>query len=138
MWMNDKLRDSGKSIEDLGPSLKNGVLVMEVLIKIAHLPPLKYTKRPLVVQQERDNWEVIVKFMRYGWLGRGKMRAWVEKGGVHFLKYAMRARRTNTETKKAGKRRKMVADKPLYYLYALKFLYILDKTICDRHCFGPT
>lgn len=64
MWMNDKLRDSGKSIEDLGPSLKNGVLVMEVLIKIAHLPPLKYTKRPLVVQQERDNWEVIVKFMR--------------------------------------------------------------------------
>lgn len=43
---------------------------MEVLTKIALLPPLKYAKRPLVVQQERDNWHVIVRFMRCGMRSR--------------------------------------------------------------------
>eukprot|EP01147_Barroeca_monosierra_P004515 gene4515-8556_t len=64
LWMNNHLKESGKSISDLGPSLRNGVLVMQVLSKIALLPPLKYAKRTLVVQQELDNWHVIVRFMR--------------------------------------------------------------------------
>eukprot|EP00049_Salpingoeca_infusionum_P023337 m.11511 g.11511 ORF g.11511 m.11511 type:complete len:416 (+) comp5737_c0_seq1:27-1274(+) len=64
MWLNNKLADSGKAVEDLGPSLKDGTLIMQVLSKIGKLPAPNYAKRPRVKAQEIDNWEIIIKYMR--------------------------------------------------------------------------
>ncbi len=52
-------------MSDIGPALRSGVDVMEVLKVVGKsVPAPMYAKRPMVVQQEVDNWHVVIKFMR--------------------------------------------------------------------------
>jgi predicted amino acid-binding ACT domain protein len=64
MWVNNHISDTGKQIEDLGQSLKNGAIVMGILAKIGKLPAPSYAKNPKVMAQEIDNWEIVIKYMR--------------------------------------------------------------------------
>lgn len=65
IWFNSHLKKLGRDqVADIGPSLKTGVDVLEVLKVLAKQPAPMYAKRPMVVQQEVDNWHVVIKFMR--------------------------------------------------------------------------
>lgn len=62
--MNDHLSKISKSVPDLGPALQKGVEVLEVMKMIGKEPPPFFAKRPSVVQQEIDNWHVVIKYMK--------------------------------------------------------------------------
>ncbi len=63
-WLNDHLSKISKSVSDLGPALKTGVEVLEVMKMIGKEPAPFFAKRPSVVQQEVDNWHIVVKYMK--------------------------------------------------------------------------
>ena len=68
VWFNDHLEKLGKKVEDIGPALRKGVEVLEVMKMIGKVPPPFYAKRPTVMQQEVDNWHVVIKYMKcVGW-----------------------------------------------------------------------
>jgi hypothetical protein len=65
VWFNDHLEKVGKQVDDIGPALHKGVEVLEVMKLIGKAPAPFYSKRPTVVQQEIDNWHVVIKYMKY-------------------------------------------------------------------------
>eukprot|EP00053_Salpingoeca_punica_P008434 m.75728 g.75728 ORF g.75728 m.75728 type:complete len:394 (-) comp14604_c0_seq1:148-1329(-) len=63
-WLNHHLKALGKpEVSDLGPSLKTGATMVEVVGAVSGQKPPAYRQKPAVVQQEIDNWHVVVQFM---------------------------------------------------------------------------
>lgn len=64
-WLNRQLKAVGRpEVDNLSTSLKDGILIIEVLKKMSGMNPPIYAKKVVVVQQEVDNWISIVKWMR--------------------------------------------------------------------------
>lgn len=63
VWLNKKIASLGKQVEDLSESLKNGIIAIEVLKIVSGQTPPMYSKKPSVMQQQIDNWHVVLKFM---------------------------------------------------------------------------
>ena len=64
-WLNERIAGLNKSVTDIGPAIKDGVLVIEALKCITKKPGPSYAKKPNVMQ-ELDNWHVIITWMRCG------------------------------------------------------------------------
>lgn len=58
------MKTLGKEVDDLGPALRKGVEVLEVMKIIGKAPAPFFAKRPTVMQQEVDNWHVVIKYMK--------------------------------------------------------------------------
>lgn len=63
-WMNSHLKKIDKSTADISESIKNGCLILEVIKIVSGQPAPMYAKRPTVMQQQMDNWHVVIKYMR--------------------------------------------------------------------------
>lgn len=65
LWLNRQLKALGRpEVSDMSTSLKDGLIIMEVLKKMSGMNPPIYAKKVVVVQQEIDNWISAVKWMR--------------------------------------------------------------------------